>query len=71
MWLDCRVHPFAILNHYKCYLNDEFLPHCFAANEEEGWADINVLDENGLLIWEETSVKTKRLYGKVELRFVK
>lgn len=71
MWLDCRVHPFKILNNYKCYLDGEFLEHCFAANEEEGWADICVLDENGSLIWEETNVKTKRLNGKVELRLVK
>ena len=72
MWLDCRVHPLTITNHYKCYLNGEFLEQCFAANEEEGWADIHVTDEKGKLIYNKKikDVERKRLYGKVELRKV-
>ena len=60
MWLDCRVHNFYASTNYECYLNDKLLEHCFAANEEEGWADVYVLYEPGLLIWKETDVKQKK-----------
>lgn len=45
MWLDIKIHKEA--RYYQPYLNGEKLKDCFAANEEEGWADIYDTDSEG------------------------
>jgi len=46
MWLDIKIHKDA--KNYQPYLNGEILNNCFAANEEEGWADVFVMGKNGM-----------------------
>ncbi len=45
MWLDIHVHKDAL--YYQPYLDGQKLMNCFAASEEEGWADVYETDENG------------------------
>lgn len=75
MWLDVRIH-----GNYQCYRNGGILKDCFAASEEEGWADCHERDDNGNIIIERdpdnileygepphTRIKTHRYFGKIEL----
>jgi RecB family endonuclease NucS len=73
MWLDINVHGREEAKNYNVYLNDKLItggtkPNCFAANEEEGWADIYVRDAEGKIVIIQNEIQTKRLYGKVELK---
>ncbi len=67
MWLDVHIHREA--KYYKAYLNGEYLKYCFAANEEEGWADCHKIDEGGKCILNEDETETlkERFYGEVKL----
>lgn len=58
--------------HPQAFVDGVPLTHCFEASEEEGWADRYVADDNGKLIPSEDqrSMKTERLHGQVEIRFV-
>lgn len=66
MWLSVRFHPIAYK--YTPYLNGQKLEHCFAANEEECWADVYALPYN---VWRnrqgEKFIPWIRLKGHVEL----
>lgn len=69
MWLDIHQHREAV--YYKVYLDGKKLDYCFAANEEEGWADCYKKDDTGKFITEkifnDVGLATFRLYGKIEL----
>ncbi len=58
------------IGYCKTYLNGSLLDYCFAAHEEEGWADIYLRDDSGqfLLNAEKTEVIRKRLHGNVRIR---
>lgn len=66
MKLDIRKDAEA--RYYQPYLNGEKLMGCFAASEEDGWADVYVADADGNYIVEENGLRITRLFGKVELK---
>lgn len=67
MFLDVHIHKEA--KYFIPYLDGEYLKKCFAANEEENWADCHATDENGKILINETRTETikKRFHGRVKL----
>ena len=52
---------------YSAYFNGVRLPYCFAASEEEGWADVYQLNEAGMLMLDkDENLKIKRIFGEVK-----
>lgn len=70
MWLNIHFHPEA--KKYQPYLDGQKLMYCFAANEEECWADIHILGEDNYPYYVPfiNDVATVRLYGYVKLKRV-
>jgi len=68
MWKDVRIHKGAHL--YIPYFNGQILDHCFAANEEECWADVLVIgpEDHPFYVPFIDDVARIRLYGYVELK---
>ena len=68
MWLDIKIHKEA--RFYQPYLNGVKLDDCFAANEEEGWADCYKKNSEGhhFLNDDKIDVVRERVFGKVELK---
>ena len=52
----------------KVYLDGKELDNCCTADEEEGMAIVYVEDENGDYEFDQFELKTRIVYGKVEIR---
>lgn len=70
MWKNARFHGDAL--RYLVYLDGQLVTNCFAANEEECWADVYILScSNEYLIHKikgKAEVAETRIFGHVELR---
>ncbi len=66
MWLEIHTHPIA--KHAKVLFNGQMLLRCYAASEEECWADVYVYDLKGRILYNPLikELATYRLYGHVE-----
>lgn len=72
MWKNVKFHPGA--QWYRAYLDGQFLEHCFAANEEECWADVYILGLNNHPFPQplsDSGIAEIRLFGYVELKETK
>ena len=66
MKVDIRIQPEACF--FRCYLDGEDISKvCFAASEEEGWADCYMTDGAGRKLRGDGELLTGRRQGTVQL----
>lgn len=66
MYLDAQTDRKA--RHYRAFLNGQPVEYCAAGDDEEGWVEVYLKDENGHFFRDEENLLRFRLHGKIEFR---